>query len=88
MTPLYPSLIDEQIADIERKLAIMGVVAPAVELPEHLAVPSDRVLMVFKGLTMTEAMREAELAHISNPEAWSRRACLCGEWTLSYEVRA
>jgi len=71
MTPLYPSLIDEQVA----------------ELPEHLAVPSDRVLMVFKGLTMTEAMREAELAHISNPEAWSRRACLCGEWTLSYEVR-
>lgn len=72
MTPLYPSLIDEQIA----------------ELPEHLAVPEDRVLMVFKGLTMLDAMREAERAHISNPEAWSRRACLCGEWTLAYLVRA
>lgn len=71
-TPAYQSLIEEQIA----------------ELPEHMEVPSDRVLMVFKGLTMWDAMREAERAHISNPEAWSRRACLCGEWTLSYEVRA
>lgn len=58
------------------------------ELPEHLAVPVDRVLMVFKGRTMREAMQAAERAHISNPEAWSRRVCLCGEWTLSYEVRA
>lgn len=57
------------------------------ELPLHLAVAPDRVLMVFKGLTMQDAMRAAEQAHISNPEAWSRRACLCGEWTLAYEVR-
>lgn len=57
------------------------------ELPRHLAVARDRVLMVFKGLTMQDAMRAAELSHISNPEAWSRRACLCGEWTLAYEVR-
>lgn len=70
-TPLIPSLIDEQIA----------------ELPEHLAVPEDRVLMVFKGLTMWDAMREAERAHISNPEAWSQRQCWCGVWTLKYEVR-
>jgi hypothetical protein len=86
-TPLYPTISDEQIADIERSLAILGFGAPSVELPEHMAVPEDRVLMVFKGLTMLDAMREAERAHISNPEAWSRRACLCGEWTLSYEVR-
>lgn len=71
-TPLYRSLIDEQIA----------------ELPEHMAIPEDRVLMVFKGSTMWDAMQAAERAHISNPEAWSRRACLCGEWTLAYEVRA
>lgn len=71
-TSLYGSLIDDQIA----------------ELPAHMALPDDRVLMVFKGLTMVDAMREAERAHISNPEAWSRRACLCGEWTLSYEVQA
>jgi hypothetical protein len=71
-TPIFKSLIDEQIAD----------------LPEHMAVPSDRLLMVFKGLTMWDAMHAAELAHIENPEAWSRRACLCGEWTLAYEVRA
>lgn len=70
--PIVKTLIDEMVD----------------ELPEHLAVPADRVLMVFKGRTMHEAMRAAERAHISNPEAWSRRACLCGEWTLSYEVRA
>ncbi len=87
-TPLYPSLAEEQIADIERKLAIMGFGVPSVELPESMAVPEDRVLMVFKGLTMLDAMREAERAHISNPEAWSKRACLCGEWTLAYVVRA
>lgn len=71
-TPIVKSLIDEQLA----------------ELPEHLSVPSDRILMVFKGHTMFEAMQAAERAHISNPEAWSKRACLCGEWTLAYEVRA
>lgn len=70
--PIVKSLIDEMVD----------------ELPEHLAVPADRVLMVFKGRTMWEAMQAAERAHISNPEAWSRRACLCGEWTLAYEVRA
>ena len=86
-TPLYPTISDEQIADIERSLAMLGFGAAIVELPEHMAVPEDRVLMVFKGLTMLDAMREAERAHISNPEAWSKRACLCGEWTLSYEVR-
>ncbi|WP_282372262.1 hypothetical protein [Pseudomonas sp. PS02290] len=86
-TPLYPSISDDQIADIERSLAVLGFATPSVELPESMAVPEDRVLMVFKGLTMLDAMREAERAHISNPEAWSRRACLCGEWTLSYEVR-
>ena len=71
-TPLVKSLIDEQLD----------------ELPEHMAVPSDRLLMVFKGLTMWDAMQAAERAHIENPKAWSRRACLCGEWTLAYEVRA
>lgn len=66
------SLIDEQLE----------------ELPEHMAVPSDRLLMVFKGPTMWDAMQAAERAYIENPEAWSRRACLCGEWTVSYEVKA
>lgn len=71
-TPLFKSLIDEQVA----------------ELPEHLAVPADRVLVVFKGITMAAALHQAAQASISNPEAWSRRACVCGEWTLAYEVRA
>jgi hypothetical protein len=86
--PIYQSLIDEQLAGIERSLAIIGITIPSAELPENMAVPEDRMLMVFKGPTMWEAMRAAEQAHISNPEAWSRRACLCGEWTLAYEVRA
>lgn len=72
MTPLYPSLVDEQIA----------------ELPAHMGIPDDRVLMVFKGLTMADAMRQAELASIENPQAWSERHCWCGMWTLKYEVRA
>ncbi|KIC79218.1 MULTISPECIES: hypothetical protein [Pseudomonas] len=52
------------------------------------AVPDDRILMVFKGLTLADAMNQARLAHIENPEAWSGRAYLCGICTLAYEVRA
>jgi hypothetical protein len=41
MTPLYPSLIDEQIADIERSLAIIGAglprEIPVTALPPKLA---------------------------------------------------
>lgn len=66
------SLIDEQIE----------------ELPEHMAVPDDRVLMLFKGPTFAAAVHEAELASIENPLAWKCRACICGEWTVGYEVRA
>jgi hypothetical protein len=66
------SLIDEQIE----------------ELPEHMAVPDDRVLMLFKGSTFAAAVHEAELASIENPLAWKCRACICGEWTVGYEVRA
>ncbi|WP_054912479.1 hypothetical protein [Pseudomonas sp. NBRC 111127] len=51
-------------------------------------VPDDRILMVFKGLTMEDAMNQARLAHIENPAAWSGRAYLCGMCTLAYEVRA
>lgn len=52
------------------------------------AVPDDRILMVFKGLTLADAINQARLAHIENPEAWSGRAYLCGICTLAYEVRA
>ena len=69
-TPLFPSLIDEQVAEVSR------------------AVPDDRILMVFKGLTMEDAMNQARLARIENPAAWSGRAYLCGMCTLAYEVRA
>ncbi|MET3051902.1 hypothetical protein ABXV19_08755 [Pseudomonas alkylphenolica] len=52
------------------------------------ALPDGRMLMVFKGLTMADAMNQARMAHIENPEAWSGRAYLCGICTLAYEVRA
>lgn len=52
------------------------------------ALPGDRILLVFKGLTMADAMNQARMAHIENPEAWSGRAYLCGMCTLAYEVRA
>lgn len=71
-TPVYQSLIDEMLE----------------ELPEHMAVPSDRLLMVFKGKSWEDALHSAELASIENVHAWSRRACLCGEWTIAYEVKA
>lgn len=51
------------------------------------ALPDDRILLVFKGLTMEDAMNQARLAHIENPAAWSGRAYLCGMCTLAYEVR-
>lgn len=65
------TLIDEQIS----------------ELPEHMAVPDDRILMVFKGLTMPDALHQAHLASIENPAAWTERQFWCGVWTLKYEIR-
>ncbi len=51
------------------------------------AVPDDRILMVFKGLTLEDAMNQARMAHIENPAAWSGRVYICGMCTLAYEVR-
>ncbi|KQQ60111.1 hypothetical protein ASF84_05210 [Pseudomonas sp. Leaf127] len=69
-TSLYPTLIDDQIAEAEQ------------------ALPSDRILLVFKGSTMQAAQQAAADGFIENPAAWSCRACICGEWTVGYEVRA
>ncbi|HFQ8052877.1 TPA: hypothetical protein ACHTCR_004753 [Pseudomonas putida] len=68
-TPVFPSIIDDQIAEVSQ------------------ALPDDRILLVFTGLTMADAMNQARLAHIENPAAWSGRAYLCGMCTLAYEVR-
>ena len=68
-TPIFPSTIDDQVAEATQ------------------ALPDDRILLVFKGLTMADAMNQARLAHIENPAAWSGRAYLCGMCTLAYEVR-
>lgn len=51
------------------------------------SVPPDRILLAFKGRTMQEAMLQAELAFIENPQAWSERQYWCGEWTISYQIR-
>ncbi|MCE0778887.1 hypothetical protein [Pseudomonas sp. NMI542_15] len=69
-TPVFPSIIDDQVAEVAK------------------ALPDDRILLVFKGLTMADAMNQARMAHIENPEAWSGRAYLCGMCTLAYEVRS
>ena len=71
-TPIVKSLIDEQVAEVS----------------EAEALPSDRVLLLFKGPTFAAAVNEAALASIENPDAWKCRACICGEWTVGYEVRA
>lgn len=71
-TPIVKTLIDEQIA----------------ELPEALALPADRLLMIFKGPTLVEAKKAAAEAFIENPEAVTQSWWMCGEWTVGYEVRA
>ncbi|MDT8923797.1 hypothetical protein RBE51_13335 [Pseudomonas taiwanensis] len=65
---------------------VMSLIDEQVAEAEH-AVPDDRILMVFKGLTLEDAMNQARMAHIENPAAWSGRAYLCGICTLAYEVR-
>jgi hypothetical protein len=91
-SPIVKSLIDEEIESIERRLAIIAFGLPRDELiadlPASMAVPGDRVLMVFKGISWADALHSAELASIENVHAWSRRACMCGEWTVSCEVKA
>lgn len=81
------SLIDEQLEQIERSLAMFGA-GVSRDVPESMAMPTDRVLLLFKGPTFAAAVHEAELASIENPQAWKCRACICGEWTVGYEVRA
>lgn len=80
------SLIDEQLEQIERSLAIVGA-GVSHDLPESMGMPNDRILMLFKGPTFADAVHQAELASIENPQAWNCRACICGEWTVGYEVR-
>ena len=65
------SLIDEQLEELSLSTS------PA----------SDRVLMAFKGRDFHDALRAAEQGFIENVHAWSRRVCLCGEWTVIYEVK-
>ncbi|QXG49183.1 hypothetical protein [Pseudomonas viridiflava] len=50
--------------------------------------PSDRIILAFTHHTLTGALSQAYDAGIENVHAFSRRYCLCGEWTVAYEVRA
>lgn len=80
------SLIDEQLEQIERSLAMFGA-GVSRDLPESMALPEGRILMLFKGPTLFDAKKAAAEAFIENPEAITRSWWMCGEWTLGYEVR-
>ncbi|BBV97954.1 MULTISPECIES: hypothetical protein [Pseudomonas] len=71
-TPVFPSLIDDQVAEVQ----------------ESMALPEGRILMLFKGPTLFDAKKAAAEAFIENPEAVTRSWWMCGEWTVGYEVRA
>ncbi|MND90445.1 hypothetical protein D3C81_834330 [compost metagenome] len=71
-TPVFPSLVDDQVAEVQ----------------ESMALPEGRILMLFKGPTLFDAKKAAAEAFIENPEAVTRSWWVCGEWTVGYEVRA
>ncbi|WP_049276167.1 hypothetical protein [Pseudomonas putida] len=71
-TPVFPSLIEDQVAEVQ----------------ESMALPEGRILMLFKGPTLFDAKKAAAEAFIENPEAVTRSWWMCGEWTVGYEVRA
>lgn len=85
--PPVKSLIDEQLEQIERSLAMFGA-GVSRDLPESMALPEGRILMLFKGPTLWDAKQAAKESFIENPEAWHCRSYLCGEWTVGYQVRA
>ena len=70
-TPVFPSLIDDQVAEVQ----------------ESMALPEGRILMLFKGPTLWDAKQAAKESFIDNPEARHCRSYLCGEWTVGYQVR-
>ncbi|MFK3971152.1 hypothetical protein ACI2KS_10540 [Pseudomonas sp. NPDC087358] len=49
--------------------------------------PPNRITLAFTHPTWTGALSLAYDAGIENVHAWSQRTCLCGEWTVAYEVR-
>lgn len=49
--------------------------------------PSDRMILAFTHPKWLGALSLAHDAGIPNVHAWSGRACLCGEWTVAYEVK-
>lgn len=50
--------------------------------------PADRMILAFTHEKWLGALSLAHDAGIPNVHAYSRRVCLCGEWTVAYEVKA
>ena len=48
----------------------------------------DRIILAFTHTKWLGALSLAHDAGIPNVHAWSGRACMCGEWTVAYEVKA
>ena len=49
--------------------------------------PADRMILAFTHTKWLGALSLAHDAGIPNVHAYSRRACLCGEWTVAYAVK-
>ena len=49
--------------------------------------PADRMILAFTHEKWLGALSLAHDAGIPNVHAYSRRACLCGEWTVAYAVK-
>ncbi|WP_085717725.1 hypothetical protein [Pseudomonas sp. B28(2017)] len=49
--------------------------------------PRDRMILAFTHPQWLGALSLAHDAGIPNVHVWSSRACLCGEWTVAYEVK-
>lgn len=46
------------------------------------------MILAFTASSWLGALSMAYDAGIENVHAWSKRAFLCGEWTVAYEVKA
>lgn len=48
----------------------------------------ETMTLIFTHKTWHGALSLAYDAGIENVHAWSQRSCLCGEWTVTYLVKA
>ncbi|MBI6911080.1 hypothetical protein JET67_22180 [Pseudomonas palleroniana] len=62
--------------------------APAEDLPAAQGDLMQTMILAFTHKSWLGALSLAYDAGIENVHAWSRRACICNEWTVAYEVKA